>query len=98
MKVPPRLLPLIQADMIEEVLGQLQSGKEAEVYLVRADGVVCCAKVYKEANDRTFKQKTQYTEGRKTRNSRQARAMESNSRYGRKERESAWQNTEVEAL
>lgn len=84
--------------MIDDVLGQLQSGKEAEVYLVHAEGEVRCAKVYKEANNRTFKQKTQYTEGRKTRNSRQARAMESNSKFGRKERESEWQNTEVDAL
>jgi RIO kinase 1 len=98
MKTPARLLPLLQADLIDEVVGQLQSGKEAEVYLVRAEGVIRCAKVYKEANDRTFKQKTQYTEGRKIRNSRKARAMEGNSKYGRKEREFEWQNTEVETL
>ena len=98
MKTPNRLLPLIQADLIDEVVGQLQSGKEAEVYLVRAEGEICCAKVYKEANNRTFKQKTQYTEGRKIRNSRKARAMEGNSKYGRKEREFEWQNTEVETL
>ncbi len=98
MKIPNRLLPLIQADLIDEVVGQLQSGKEAEVYLVRAEGEICCAKVYKEANNRTFKQKTQYTEGRKIRNSRKARAMEGNSKYGRKEREFEWQNTEVETL
>ena len=93
-----RLLPLLQADLIDDVVGQLQSGKEAEVYLVIAEGVIRCAKVYKEANHRTFKQKTQYTEGRKIRNSRKARAMEGNSKYGRKERESEWQNTEVETL
>jgi RIO kinase 1 len=98
MKTPMRLLPLLQADLIDDVVGQLQSGKEAEVYLVRAEGVIRCAKVYKEANDRTFKQKTQYTEGRKIRNSRKARAMEGNSKYGRKEREFEWQNTEVETL
>ncbi|NBQ52319.1 MAG: serine protein kinase RIO [Proteobacteria bacterium] len=98
MKTPMRLLPLLQADLIDDVVGQLQSGKEAEVYLVRAEGVIRCAKVYKEANHRTFKQKTQYTEGRKIRNSRKARAMEGNSKYGRKEREFEWQNTEVDTL
>ena len=98
MKTPARLLPLQHADLIDEVVGQLQSGKEAEVYLVRVEGIIRCAKVYKEANHRTFTQKTQYTEGRKIRNSRQARAMEGNSKYGRKERESEWQNTEVETL
>ena len=88
----------MQADLIEDVLGQLQSGKEAEVYLVLAQGIVRCAKVYKDANNRTFKQRTQYTEGRKTRNSRNSRAMGRNSKFGRKEAEAEWQNTEVDAL
>ncbi|HYX34436.1 MAG: hypothetical protein M3Q07_18375 [Pseudobdellovibrionaceae bacterium] len=98
MKIPKRLKPLVDALMIEEIVGQLQSGKEAEVYIVRAEGHLCCAKVYKEAQNRSFKQKTQYTEGRKVRGSRRARAMESSSRYGRQEREAEWQNTEVDAL
>jgi RIO kinase 1 len=98
MKIPKRLKPLVDAQMIEEIVGQLQSGKEAEVYIVLAEGQLCCAKVYKDANNRSFKQKTQYTEGRKVRGSRRARAMESSSRYGRQEREAEWQNTEVDAL
>lgn len=98
MRIPARLQPLIDASLIDDVVGQLKSGKEAEVYVVVTQGEYRCAKVYKEANNRSFKQSTQYTEGRKVRNSRQSRAMNSNSRYGRKERESEWQNTEVEAL
>ncbi len=98
MKIPNRLMPLIYANLIDEVVGQLQSGKEAEVYIVLAKGSYLCAKVYKDENNRTFRQKVQYTEGRKVRNSRRARAMDSNSKYGRKEREAEWQNTEVEAL
>ena len=98
MRIPSRLEPLLHAEMIDEVVIQLQSGKEAEVYVVSCDGEYRCAKVYKEANSRTFKQKTQYTEGRKVRGSREARAMASKSRYGRQERESEWQNTEVDAL
>jgi len=98
MKIPKRLKPLVDAQMIERIVGQLQSGKEAEVYIVEAEGQLCCAKVYKDANNRSFKQKTQYTEGRKVRGSRRARAMESSSRYGRQEREAEWQNTEVDAL
>jgi RIO kinase 1 len=89
---------LLHAHLIDEVVGQLQSGKEAEVYMVRCGETLRCAKVYKEANNRTFRQKTQYTEGRKVRSSRRSRAMDSNSKYGRKERESEWQNTEVDAL
>ena len=98
MRTPNQLLPLLHANLIDEVVGQLQSGKEAEVFVVLSEGEYRCAKVYKEANNRTFKQKTQYTEGRKVRGSRQERAMEKNSRYGRQERESEWQNKEVEAL
>ncbi len=79
-------------------MGQLQSGKEAEVYLVEMNGELCCAKIYKEAKNRTFTQKAQYIEGRKSRNSRDARAKEKGSKFGRGERESEWQNTEVEAL
>jgi RIO kinase 1 len=97
-RTPPRLIPLLRDDLIEEVVGQLQSGKEAEVYVVVAEGEVRCAKVYKDANHRSFKQKTQYTEGRKSRDSRQARAMAKSSRFGKREQESEWQNTEVDAL
>ena len=98
MKTPDRLIPLVDADLITNVLGRLQSGKEADVYLVQAGDDVVCAKVYKDANHRSFKQKTQYTEGRKSRDSRQARAMGKKSKFGRQEQESEWQNTEVETL
>jgi RIO kinase 1 len=74
------------------------SGKEAEVYVVRCGEDTRCAKVYKEANKRSFRQNVQYTEGRKVKNSRRARAMEKGSRYGRQEQEQAWQNAEVDAL
>lgn len=98
MRPPERLQPLIDAQLIDEVVGQLQSGKEAEVYLVLCDGELRCAKVYKGIHDRTFKHKSKYTEGRKARNSRHARAMQSKSSFGEKERDAAWQNYEVEAL
>ena len=98
MKIPIRLMPLVYANLIEGVVGQLQSGKEAEVYIVVAKGRHLCAKVYKDANSRTFRHKTKYTEGRKVRGSRRVRAMDSGSRYGREERENEWQNTEVDAL
>lgn len=98
MRIPHRLEPLFDAHLIEDVVGQLQSGKEAEVYVVLSEGEYRCAKVYKDANNRSFKQKTQYTEGRSVRSSRQSRAMDSKSRYGKNEREREWQNTEVDAL
>lgn len=98
MKTPKRLESLIDNGLIDEVLHSLKSGKEAAVYVVRCGTETCCAKVYKEADQRSFRQNVLYQEGRKVRNSRRARAMEKGSNYGRKEQESTWQNTEVTAL
>jgi len=97
-KTPKRIEPLIDEGLVDEVMRQLMSGKEAEVYVVRCGQDIRCAKVYKEANKRSFRQNVQYTEGRKVKNSRRARAMEKGSRYGRQEQEQAWQNAEVDAL
>ena len=98
MKTPKCFETLVLNGFVDEVIRQLMSGKEAEVYVVHSHGETRCAKVYKEAGKRSFSQQSQYQEGRKTRNSRQARAMEKNTRYGRKEQEGAWQNTEVNTL
>lgn len=98
MKIPKRIQPLIEDGLVNEVIRRLMSGKEADVYVVRCGNDIRCAKVYKEAVQRSFKQAAQYQEGRKGRNSRRARAMEKGSRYGRKQQEQAWQSTEVDAL
>lgn len=98
MKIPKRLQPLVDDGMVDEVLYQLMSGKEAQVFVVRCGDSVRCAKVYKEAQKRSFKQAVQYQEGRKVRNTRRARAMGKKTRYGQKEQEDAWLNAEVDAL
>ncbi|MGJ0484735.1 MAG: PA4780 family RIO1-like protein kinase [Methylomicrobium sp.] len=98
MKTPKTLEPLVEAGLIDEVMRPLKSGKEAAVYVVVAEGEIRCAKVYKEAGKRGFHKQAQYREGRKTRNSRQARAMQKNSRYGQQQQEALWQNAEVDAL
>ena len=98
MKIPKRIEPLVQDGLVDEVIRQLMSGKEATVYVVRCGEDTRCAKVYKEADKRSFHQSVDYTEGRKVKNSRRARAMEKGSRYGRKAQEEAWQNAEVDAL
>lgn len=98
MKIPPRLAPLVEDGLVDEVIAQLKSGKEATVYLVRCGGAVRCAKVYKDVNQRSFRQAVTYREGRKVRSSRLARAMEKGSRYGREEQQAHWQNAEVSAL
>lgn len=98
MKIPKRIQPLVDDGLVDEVISRLMSGKEADVYVVRSCGEIRCAKVYKEALKRSFKQAVHYQEGRKVRNSRRARAMEKGSKYGRKQQEETWQNAEVDAL
>lgn len=98
MKFPKRIQPLIDDGLVDEVISQLMSGKEATVYVVRCGAEIRCAKVYKEVNKRSFKKAVEYQEGRKGRNSRRARAMEKGSKYGRIQQEEAWQNAEVDAL
>lgn len=100
MKTPKRLEPLLEDGLISGVVRQLMSGKEAMVFVVSmGDGEPArCAKVYKEANKRAFRQAVDYTENRKTKNTRQARAMAKGTRYGRQSMEAAWQSAEVDAL
>ncbi|OCH05496.1 PA4780 family RIO1-like protein kinase [Aliivibrio fischeri] len=98
MKIPNRLLPLVEDGLIDEILTQLMSGKEASVYIVRSGDNIQCAKVYKEIEQRSFKQAVAYREGRKVKNSRRARAMEKGSKFGRDEQEKVWQSAEIDAL
>ena len=98
MKTPKRLQPLLDDGLIDEVIHPLMSGKEADVFVVRCGAELRCAKIYKDAMKRSFKKAAQYTEGRKVRNSRRARAMEKGSRFGRQQQEETWQNAEVDAL
>jgi len=98
MKTPQRLQSLIEEGMIDSVVRQLMSGKEAMVYVVCSGDEILCAKVYKEATHRSFRQAVDYTENRKVKNSRQARAMAKGTRYGRQQQEAVWQRAEVDAL
>jgi RIO kinase 1 len=98
MRAPARLQPLIDEGLIDSVLRQLKSGKEADVYVVRHGDETLAAKVYKEAQQRSFRQAVDYTENRKVRNSRAARAMAKGTRYGRAQQEEAWRSAEVDAL
>ena len=98
MKPPPRLQSLVDEGLIDTVVRQLMSGKEAMVYVVRCGDETRCAKIYKEATQRSFRQAVDYTENRKVKNSRSARAMAKGSKFGRQEQEAAWQSAEVDAL
>jgi len=98
MKPPKRLKRLIEEGLIDSVVRQLTSGKEAMVYVVRCGSETRCAKVYKEATQRSFRQAVDYTENRRVKNSRQARAMAKGTRFGRQAQEAAWRSAEVDAL
>ncbi len=98
MKAPPRLQSLIEEGLIDTVVRQLMSGKEAMVFVVRCGDETRCAKIYKEATQRSFRQAVDYTENRKVKNSRQARAMAKGTKFGRQAQEAAWQSAEVDAL
>lgn len=98
MKTPKRIQPLINDGLVDEVISRLMSGKEADVFIVLCGEEYRCAKVYKEIHQRSFKKAVTYQEGRKSRNSRRARAMDKKSKFGQKEQEAAWQTHEVDAL
>ena len=98
MRTPPGLQALIDDGIIDAVLRPLKSGKEAAVYVVQRGDQVLCAKVYKDIAQRSFQARVQYQEGRKVRGSRAMRAMGKATKFGRKEQETAWKNTEVDAL
>src|SRR5260370_23877934 len=98
MKILKRLQLRVDEGMIDSVVRQLMSGKEAMVFVVRCGAETRCAKVYKEADKRSFRQAVDYTENRRTKNSRQARAMAKGTRFGRESQEKAWQSAEVQAL
>ncbi|MBK7401917.1 MAG: serine protein kinase RIO [Myxococcales bacterium] len=98
MIVPESLVPLVELGIIQEVIRPLLSGKEAQVYVVVSGGKPCVAKVYKSAQNRTFKHRAEYTEGRKVRNSRDQRAIEKRSEHGRAKEEVSWRSSEVDVM
>lgn len=92
-------LDVLLADgVIDEVLGRLKSGKEANISLVRRGEQVIAAKVYKDRATRSFKNNADYKEGRKVRNTRTQRAMDSGGKFGRDAAEQAWKSAEADAL
>src|SRR6185503_18240104 len=89
---------LLSDGVIDEVLGRLKSGKEANISLVRRGEDVFAAKVYKDRSTRSFKNNADYKEGRKVRNSRTQRAIDSGGRFGRDAAEQEWKSAEADAL
>lgn len=98
MRVPERLVSLVEDGIVDEVVRPLMSGKEAQVYLVISGGEERVAKVYKDSTQRLFRHRTEYTEGRRTRNSRDQRAMGRRSKHGRNREEMSWHTAEVDMI
>lgn len=99
MRIPKRLKPLMDDGIIDAVVRPLLSGKEAQVYLVERDERLLAAKVYKDRAERSFKNKSSYTEERKVRNSRDQRAMSKrSSKYGKKRDEAIWNSAEADTI
>ncbi len=98
MRIPKRLVPLLECGVIDRVVRPLLSGKEARVYLVEGGGELRAAKVYKDASTRSFRNRSAYTESRKVRNSRDRRAMKKRSAYGREGDEAVWNSAESDTI
>ena len=99
MSQPDGISHLVEEGIIDAVHARLMSGKEATVYVVEREGHLGAAKVYKARDERTFKKTASYVEGRnQTRNSRDRRAMQKKSTYGRGLIEENWQDMEFHAL
>lgn len=98
MLIPDPLRDLLEQGTVRQVLRQLKSGKEASVYVVEAEGGLCAAKVYKRLEARNFRRRDDYVEGRRSADSREQRAMDRGSRFGRRKREESWQNAECDAM
>ncbi len=84
-------------------LGMLKTGKEADVHVIERrvpgeTGVVLAAKRYRDPDHRDFHRSAQYTEGRRLRRSRDTRAVERKSTYGRQVQAGAWAAAEFDAL
>lgn len=88
---------------VETDLGILKTGKEADVFLLEravpgTDGVVLAAKRYRGTDHRNFHRNAGYTEGRKTKDSREARAIAKKSAFGREVAAGQWAWAEWESL
>jgi RIO kinase 1 len=92
---------------VDTELGILKTGKEADVFLLERgvdspDGTgpatVMAAKRYRSEEHRSFHRSSTYTEGRRTRNTRDARAMAKRTAHGRAVAAGQWAWAEWEAM
>lgn len=98
---PPPWLVTDRAALDTE-LGVLKTGKEADVFLLErgteAESCVLAAKRYRSHEHRAFHRNGSYTEGRRLKDSREARAMATKSAFGRQVAAGQWAAAEFDAL
>lgn len=88
---------------VDTELGVLKTGKEADVHLLRrglpdTPGTILAAKRYRSDEHRLFHRDAGYLEGRRMRRSREMRAMETRSAFGRNLIAEQWAAAEFAAL
>lgn len=88
---------------VDTELGVLKTGKEADVHLIRrglpdTPGTILAAKRYRSDEHRLFHRDAGYLEGRRMRRSREMRAMETRSAFGRNLIAEQWAAAEFTAL
>ena len=91
-------------DALDVERGPIKTGKEADVHLVERrdphDGrtVLLAAKRYRDADHRLFHRDVGYLEGRRTRKTRETRAMATRTDFGRQVIAQQWAATEFDTL
>lgn len=98
MRTHDPLAPLLEEGVISCVQARLASGKEADVWIVEHEGNLVAAKVYKDRETRSFRNRADYRDGRKSDDTRVQRAMDRGTRFGRRAAEEDWKQREHLAL
>jgi RIO kinase 1 len=100
--VSEAIAPLIDDEVIDEILYPVKSGKEATLFCAhggrRAPAELVAVKVYKPQQFRSFRNDSVYQEGRVILDSRARRAAAKRTRFGREVQSTRWTNHEYETL
>lgn len=95
---PEELAGYIEQGVIDDWLGVVSSGKEATVHLAAKGDGLLAVKVFKERNERSFKNRADYHMAMIPLRTRAARAMANRSGYGKALEEGLWCQREAETL
>jgi len=94
----PGLQALYERGYFSDILGELQSGKEANVYLAQGPSGLLAAKVYRDLVVRSFRNDQVYREGRFIGDARIKKAVTQRTRAGLAAQQRLWVQTEYRQL